>query len=104
MLNIYTSAKINDQHAYSHLNSHVTPPLEHNKGISDFVGVNRTLAAVTNILLDVLCSATNKESRLGPRGVLPYLGHMCHWTGYGFLAFAVLNRLYNLTCLSPKQV
>ena len=56
--------KINYQRAHSHLNCHVTPPLEHNKG-TDFVGVNRTLAAFTMIVLDVLCIAPNKESRLG---------------------------------------
>ena len=56
--------KINYQRAHSHLNCHVTPPLEHNKG-TDFVGVNRTLAAFTIIVLDVLCTAPNKESSLG---------------------------------------
>lgn len=54
--------KINYQRAHSHLNCHVTPPLEHNKG-TDFVGVNRMLAAFTIIVLDVLCIAPNKESR-----------------------------------------
>ena len=41
-----------------------------------------------------------------PGGVtLSYLGYVgtCCWTGYGFLASKVLNRVYNLTWLCPKE-
>ena len=39
-------------------------------------------------------------------GVLPYLGYTVTSpsTRYGFFGLAVLNRVYNLTCLCPKQV
>ena len=41
----------------------------------------------------------------GGEGVLPYLGYTgtCRWIAYGFFGLAVLNRVYNLTCLCPKQ-
>ena len=42
----------------------------------------------------------------GGRGVSPLFGlyddtETCRWTGYGFFGLAVLNRVYNLTCLCP---
>ena len=40
-----------------------------------------------------------------PGGVLPYLGYMGLAAGQGMVfGLAVLNRVYNLTCLCPKQV
>jgi len=27
---------------------------------------------------------------------------MCQWAGYGLIGLAVLNRVYNFTCLCPK--
>ena len=44
-------------------------------------------------------------SRGGGGGALPCLGYTgtCRFTGYGFFGLAILNRVYNLTCLCPKQ-